>query len=75
MVNVLPSGMVWLGMSVTMGGSFISVTVNVAGSSSQSPLGSVALKVMVSEPCHCGLGIVIVTMRLTMFTVSCVFPV
>ena len=62
------------GYSVTTGGSLTFVTVNVAGSSSHNPPGSVALNVIVSEPYQSALGIVIVATRFTILTVSCEFP-
>ena len=63
-------------MSVTVGGSFIGVTVNVASSSFHKLPGSVALKVMVSLPYQSMFGMVIVAMRLmSIDTVRSVFPV
>jgi len=53
-VKVVPSVLVWLGMSVTIGGSFIGVTVNVAESKSVAPSVSVAVKVIISAPFQLG---------------------
>ena len=62
-------------MSLTTGASFTAVTVNVAASEPDKNPGSVAVKVMSSEPFQSGLGIVIVAMRLTSIsTVNSLFP-
>ena len=74
-MKVDPSGMVWSGMLVTFGGSFIGVTVNVALSESVRFPVSVAVNVMVSAPFQSGSGIPMVAIRLVMVIVSDVFPV
>ena len=59
-MNVAPSGIVWSGMSVIIGLSFIGVTVNVAASEPESPSVSVAMNVIVSAPFQLIDGVVIV---------------
>ena len=73
--NKLPSDTVWLGIFETTGGSFTAVTVKVAGSLSDKPPGSVAVKVMVSLPFQLALATVMVATRAELMeTLRAVFP-
>ena len=74
-MKVSPSVMVWSGISLTTGASFTALTVKVAGSSSKRLPGSVALKVIVSEPYQSASGMPMVATRVpSIVTVSSPLP-